>query len=92
VPQRVFCDRCGVVLYDGLELRPPSEVLRHYNGTCPGCEKTLSYDVEKVRILPLEEIRRSPSPRIRQFFRSSWTREVRVDQRTLEIAWGRAHG
>jgi hypothetical protein len=55
VPQRVFCDACGATLYDGLELESPSEVILRYNGTCPKCEKSLSFDPDTVRILPYDE-------------------------------------
>ena len=55
VPQRVFCDACGAALYDGLELESPSEIILRYNGTCPKCQKSLSYEPNKVKILPYDE-------------------------------------
>jgi len=53
--QRVFCETCGAILYEGLELEAPSVIILRYNGTCPNCQKTLSFEVEKVRILPYDE-------------------------------------
>ena len=55
LPERVFCDACGAILYDGSELESPIEIIQRYNGTCPKCQKTLSYDVDRVEILPYDE-------------------------------------
>jgi len=55
MPQRVFCEGCGATLYDRPELESPSEIIQRYNGTCPKCQKTLLFEIEKVRILPYDE-------------------------------------
>jgi len=55
MPQRVFCDACGAALYDGVELESPSEIILRYNGSCPKCQKRLSFEPERVRILPYDE-------------------------------------
>ena len=55
MPQRVFCEGCGATLYDRPELESPSEIIQRYNGTCPNCQKTLLFEIEKVRILPYDE-------------------------------------
>jgi ribosomal protein S27AE len=55
VPQRVFCGACGATLYDGVELESPSEIIRRYNGTCPKCQNSLSFEPERVKILPYDE-------------------------------------
>jgi len=55
VPQRVFCDACGTTLYDGPELESPSEIILRYNGACPKCQRSLSYESNRVKILPHDE-------------------------------------
>jgi hypothetical protein len=42
LPQRVICDGCGQVLYEGAELRPPDEIIHQHEGKCPNCGKKLS--------------------------------------------------
>jgi len=49
VPQRVICQRCGYVLYEDEDLKPPDEIMQHCNGKCPKCGKKLAFvplDVE----------------------------------------------
>jgi RNase P subunit RPR2 len=55
MPQRVFCHACGATLYDGLELESPTEIIQRYNGTCPKCQKKLSFEPEAVKITPTED-------------------------------------
>lgn len=55
MPQHVFCDACGAILYDGLELESPSEIILRYNGGCPKCRKRLSFDPDTIKMLPYEE-------------------------------------
>ena len=55
MPQRVFCHACGATLYDGLELESPTEIIQRYNGTCPKCQKKLSFEPESVKIVPTED-------------------------------------
>jgi RNase P subunit RPR2 len=54
MPQRVFCDACGATLYDGPELESPTEIIQRYNGTCPKCQKKLSFEPESVKIVPYD--------------------------------------
>jgi phage FluMu protein Com len=42
MPQTVFCQKCGEVLYEGPELKPPEEILLKFDGKCPKCGKRLS--------------------------------------------------
>jgi len=49
MPQKIICSQCGTVLYEGLELEPPVEIIQRHNGTCPKCGKKLDYDSNNVR-------------------------------------------
>lgn len=42
MPLQVICEKCGFVLYEGEELKPPYEIIESHNGKCPGCSKRLS--------------------------------------------------
>jgi len=55
MPQKIFCSDCGSILYHGLELETPNEIIQRHNGFCPQCKKKLEFETEKVRILPFEE-------------------------------------
>jgi DNA-directed RNA polymerase subunit RPC12/RpoP len=46
----VVCAGCGTVLYDGLDLRPPDEIIQEYNGKCPKCGKKLSFAPKKIDV------------------------------------------
>jgi RNase P subunit RPR2 len=52
MPQKVFCQECGSILYHGLELETPMEIIQRHNGTCPQCKKKLDFETEKVKISP----------------------------------------
>lgn len=52
MPQRVACQGCGHVLYDGPELRPPDEILHEIDGKCPNCGKKLSLVPIDVDVKP----------------------------------------
>lgn len=43
MPQRVVCEDCGKILYEGLDLKPPDEIIQRYNGKCPKCGKRLAF-------------------------------------------------
>jgi len=58
MPQKVFCQECGSILYHGLELETPMEIIQRHNGTCPSCRRKLDFETEKVKIVPNEEISR----------------------------------
>jgi DNA-directed RNA polymerase subunit RPC12/RpoP len=55
MPQRVICEKCGAVLYDGIELKPPDEIIQNYDGKCPTCGKKLSFVPKNVEVKPAEE-------------------------------------
>ena len=50
MPQKVLCSKCGKTLYEGLDLKPPDEIIKAYDGNCPGCGKKLGFYPENVEI------------------------------------------
>ena len=54
VPQRVICQGCNHVLYEGAELKPPDEILQQYDGKCPKCGKKLSLLPIDVEVKPIK--------------------------------------
>lgn len=50
MPQQVVCEECGRILYDGLDLRPPEELIQEYDGKCPKCGKKLSFAPKKIEV------------------------------------------
>ena len=55
LPQRVNCDGCGAVLYEGEELKSPEEILQMYDGRCPQCGRTLSLTPKKIEVKAASE-------------------------------------
>ena len=55
MPQRITCGNCGSVLYTGIELESPTEIIQRYNGICPKCRKRLNFDTETIKIIPVAE-------------------------------------
>ncbi|UCF59291.1 MAG: hypothetical protein JSV15_02455 [Candidatus Bathyarchaeota archaeon] len=53
MPLRVICHGCGVVLYEGAELKPPYEIIEIFNGKCPTCCRKLSHIPTQVEIKPV---------------------------------------
>ena len=54
MPQRVLCQKCRYVLYEGIELTPPDEIVQRFNGKCPSCGKKLSFNPANVDVKPLK--------------------------------------
>ena len=52
VPQLVICQKCGYILYDEDDLKPPDEILHQYNGKCPKCGKKLALVPLDVEVKP----------------------------------------
>lgn len=50
LPQRILCHQCGAILYEGLELKPPDEIIQKYNGKCPKCGRKLSVIPANVEV------------------------------------------
>ena len=55
MPQIILCKGCGHVLYRGVELRPPTEIIQRNGGVCPKCGKKLQFRIEDIEILPVKE-------------------------------------
>ena len=52
MPHLVVCDSCGELLYKGLEIKSPDEIIVDHNGKCPKCGKTLSFVPINVEVKP----------------------------------------
>jgi hypothetical protein len=50
MPQQVICEKCGFVLYEGMELKPPDEIIQTHDGKCPKCDKKISFVPIKVEV------------------------------------------
>ena len=50
MPQRVICEKCGFVLYEGSDLKPPDEIIQTYDGKCTECGKKISFVPKKVEV------------------------------------------
>ncbi|MCW4016677.1 MAG: hypothetical protein NWF06_09935 [Candidatus Bathyarchaeota archaeon] len=50
MPQQVICEKCGFVLYEGTELKPPDEIIQTHDGKCPKCSKKISFVPKKVEV------------------------------------------
>lgn len=55
MPQKIFCNECGSILYHGLELEIPLEIIQRHNGVCPQCKRKLDFETEKLKIIPYED-------------------------------------
>jgi len=54
LPQRTYCSNCAHELYVGLELESPLETIHKHGGLCPNCMKKLGFDIEAIKITPVE--------------------------------------
>ncbi|MCK4633438.1 hypothetical protein KAT42_01290 [Candidatus Bathyarchaeota archaeon] len=52
MPQKVSCQECGYILYEGRELKPPDEIIQKHDGKCPKCGKKLSTVPLDVEVKP----------------------------------------
>jgi len=55
LPQKVICEKCGFVLYEGTELKPPDEIIQTNDGKCPNCCKKISFIPKKVDVIAANE-------------------------------------
>ncbi len=53
MPQTIICEGCGHLLYKGVELKPPDEIIQRNGGVCPNCGKKLVFKIENVEVLPV---------------------------------------
>ena len=42
LPQKVICQECGAILYEGADLKPPDEIILKHDGKCPKCGNKLA--------------------------------------------------
>ena len=61
MPQRVVCEQCGTILYDGVDLRPPDEIIQECNGKCPKCGKKLAFTPKKIEVTSVEKFGKGSS-------------------------------
>ena len=52
MPQKIICQECGELLYEGTDLKPPDEIIQRYNGKCPKCGRKLSIVPTSVEVKP----------------------------------------
>ncbi|MEM3004686.1 MAG: hypothetical protein QXO25_02690 [Candidatus Bathyarchaeia archaeon] len=57
MPQRIYCSSCGRDLYVGIELESPLETIHKHGGFCPACRSKLRFDVDSIKIVPVEDER-----------------------------------
>ena len=57
MPQRVICQGCNHILYEGTELKPPDEIISQNGGKCPKCSRKLSLLPLDVEVIPLPKRR-----------------------------------
>jgi len=53
LPQRVICHGCNQILYEGVELKPPDEIIVQHGGKCPKCGRKLSLLPLEVEVKPV---------------------------------------
>ncbi len=53
MPERVTCQQCKFLLYEGVDLTPPDEIIQRYNGKCPSCGKKLLFNPTNVDVRPI---------------------------------------
>ncbi len=46
----MICKRCGEILYEGGELKPPEEIIEQLEGVCPRCNQKLKFDPNDVQV------------------------------------------
>jgi DNA-directed RNA polymerase subunit RPC12/RpoP len=55
LPQLVICEKCGFILYEGSELKPPDEIIQTHDGKCPKCSKKISFVPKKVEVTAADD-------------------------------------
>ena len=54
MPFKVMCSSCQEVLYEDVELRPLTEIMKMYDGRCPRCGKKSDLNPENLELTPLK--------------------------------------
>lgn len=52
LPQKVVCHKCGTILYEGVDLKTPDEIIQIHDGKCPKCGKKLYLIPRDVEVKP----------------------------------------
>ena len=63
MPQEIICSGCGYVLYKGEILKSPQDIIRKYEGKCPRCGKTLTFDINNIKITSIYDAKREKERR-----------------------------
>lgn len=50
MPQIVKCANCGYILYKGIDLMAPKDIVKKFNGKCPKCMTTLTQKPVHIEI------------------------------------------
>ncbi|UCC32990.1 MAG: hypothetical protein JSW53_04145 [Candidatus Bathyarchaeota archaeon] len=50
---KILCEKCGFLLYEGLDVKAPYEIVQTYNGRCPSCTRRLRHKPVNIEIKPL---------------------------------------
>ena len=58
MPQRVSCNNCNTILYEGRNIKPPLEVIHNYEGKCPKCGSRFSLIPKRIDVTPITRNRR----------------------------------
>jgi hypothetical protein len=56
MPMKVFCENCRFLLYTGLDVKAPHEIVLEHNGRCPNCAKRLHHKPRNIEIKPLVSV------------------------------------
>lgn len=56
LPQRVVCGKCDKILYEGVEVIQPIDILMQYNNICPNCGRKMEYNLSKIRLTTLKSL------------------------------------
>jgi NAD-dependent SIR2 family protein deacetylase len=54
MPQRMLCNKCKEVLYEGDLLKSPQDIIKKFEGKCPRCGKNLAFVTDAVVVKPSE--------------------------------------
>jgi hypothetical protein len=54
MPQTVYCGKCNHIIYSGLEIKPPTEIIQAKGGLCPKCDKRWNFEIGKVEVIPID--------------------------------------
>jgi hypothetical protein len=51
----VTCAECNHLLYEGKILKGPQDILKKFDGRCPECNRTLSFEAKAISIYSDDE-------------------------------------